>query len=113
VRIIAAMDYRTVRQARHGVLDDLVATRADLIEIYMGILRKLDHARSAQWIAATSGFGALAVMNDGGDGAPPTPALLASSIRQIESEVMHIRGLLAHVDARLTQVASAGPLTLH
>jgi hypothetical protein len=113
VRIIAAMDDRTVRQARRGVLDDLVATRADLIEIYMRILRKLDHARSSQWIAATAGFGALAVMHDGGDGAPPTPALLASSIRQIESEVTHIRGLLAHVDARLTQVASAGPLTFH
>ena len=107
------MNDRSLRHVRQGLLDDLASTRADLMEINACILRKLGHARSVQWIAATSGFAALTLIDTGECGTPISPAQLVSSIKQFESEAAHIRELLARIDARLAEVSSEKPLSVH
>jgi len=104
VCIIATMKDSSLRQARQGLLDDLASARADLLEISASISRNLGHMRSAQWIAATSGFSAVKHIDARDGGTLMSPAQLVASIKQFESEVTHIRELLAHVDARLAEV---------
>ncbi|HXY05708.1 MAG TPA: hypothetical protein VEI05_04115 [Burkholderiaceae bacterium] len=41
-----------------------------------------------------------------------SPAQLVASIKQFESEVTHIRELLAHVDARLAEVRAESPASV-
>jgi len=98
-----------LRQARQGLLDDLASARADLIEISASILRKLGQMRSAQWTAATCGFNAVTLIDTWDGGTLMSPAQLVASINQFESEVTHIRELLAHVDARLAEVRAESP----
>lgn len=113
VGTIATMNDRSLLHVRQGLLDDLASTRTDLLEINACILRKLGHARSVQWIAATSGFSAVTFMDTSDDGTPISPAQLASSIKQFESQAVHIRELLAHVDARLAEVSPEERLSAH
>ena len=110
--IIAIMKNSSLRTARQGLLDDLASARADLIEISANISRKLGHMRSAQWIAATSGFSAVTLIDARDGGALNSPAQLVASIKQFESEVTHIRELLAHVDARLAEVKAKSPASV-
>jgi hypothetical protein len=104
VCIIATMKNSSLRQTRQGLLDDLASARADLIEISASISRNLGQMQSAQWIAATSGFSAVTLIDARDGDTVMSPAQLVASIRQFESEVTHIRELLAHVDARLAEV---------
>jgi len=102
----------SLRRAQQGLLDDLASARADLIEISASISHKLDHMRSAQWIAATSGFNAVTPIDTQDGGRLISPAQLVASIKQFESEVTHIRKLLAHVDARLAEVRAESPASV-
>ncbi|SPJ16996.1 hypothetical protein SBBP2_2340006 [Burkholderiales bacterium] len=105
--MIPTMDDRSHRQSRAILLADLASTRADLIEIYASTLGRLSAARSAQWIAATGGFSADTRFDLGVGGTPISPAQLAASIKQIESEATRVRELLAQVDAGLAEVSPA------
>ena len=96
-----AMEQILIPQRRKGQLEDLESTRVDLIEIYAGLLRKLSEAKSAQWLAATSGLGFESAIRIGAGAQPVSPAQLASSIQQYESEVAHVRKIIDRVDARL------------
>jgi hypothetical protein len=95
------------RQSRAILLADLASTRADLIEIYASTLGRLSAARSAQWIAATGGFSADTRLDLGAGGTPISPAQLAASIKQTESDMTRVRELLAQVDAGLAKVSLA------
>jgi hypothetical protein len=90
---------------RKCLIDDLESTRVDLIEIYASLTRKLGDAQSAQWVAATSGFGIATFIRVGDHASSISPAQLASSIQQIESEVAHVGKILARVDARLAEAS--------
>lgn len=90
---------------RGSTLEELESTRVDLIEIYAMLLRKLGEAQSAQWLAATSGFGIDTIVPMGDRAAALSPGQLASSVRQYESEVTHVQEVIARLDARLAQAA--------
>ena len=102
----------SLRRARQGLHDDLASARTDLVEISASILRNLGHMRSAQWIAATSGFSAVTLIDTRDGGTLLSPAQLVASIKQFESDVTHIRELLAHVDARLAEVRAESPASV-
>ena len=105
--MMAPMDQIRIPGRSRSQLDDLESTRVDLIEIYTGLLRRLDDARSAQWQAATSGLGFESAIHIG-EGAPPlSPAQLASAISQYESEVAHVRRIIDKVEARLAVLPGA------
>jgi hypothetical protein len=106
---MVSMDSSKVAPRRRAQFEDLEATRVDLIEIYATLLRRLDEAKSAQWLAATAGFGVATAINIGNGESSIPPSQLATSIRQFESEVAHVRGVLAQVDARIAQVTGAMP----
>jgi hypothetical protein len=87
-----------------GLLEDLESTRTDLLDIYAMVLRKLGDAQSAQWLAATSGFGVESAIGVPGRETPVSPAQLASAIRQFEAELAHVRTVISKVDSRLAHV---------
>lgn len=103
------MDSMDATPRRRAQFEDLESTRVDLIEIYAALLRRLDDAKSAQWLAATSGFGVATAINIGNGESAIPPSRLASSIRQFESEAAHVRLILARVDARIAQVTATRP----
>jgi hypothetical protein len=91
---------------RIGQIADLEATRVDLMDIYAMVLRKLGDAQSAQWVAATSGFGvesAVGIAGMAGRETAASPAQLATAIRQYEAELSHVRKVIASVESRLAQ----------
>ena len=107
------MDTKSSHQIRASLLADLASARADLIEIYASTLHRLSAARSAQWIAATAGFSAETRVELGAGGTPISPAQLAASIKQIESEITRVRDVLAQVDAQIAKVSPAARGSVH
>jgi hypothetical protein len=105
IRVMGRMGERVGATRRKvGLLEDLESTRNDLMDVYAMVLRKLGDAQSAQWLAATSGFGVESAIGAPGRDAPVSPAQLASAIRQFEAELAHVRTVIANVDSRLAHV---------
>jgi hypothetical protein len=103
--MILRMGHTSLPSRKTGLLHDLESTRDDLLQIHAMVLRKLGDAQSAQWMAATSGFGVQTAIGLGAGPAPLSPAQLASSIRQFEAELAHVRTVIANVDSRLAQAS--------